>query len=73
MKPHARHRDMVAAVQALPAQCSVPVRVAKVFLNERTRHALQTDDDDENEYRVDVSQLNLGWDHSSRYGSYLIW
>ena len=30
MKPHARHRDAVAAVQALPAQCSVPVRVAKV-------------------------------------------
>ena len=30
MKPHARHRDAVAAVQALPAQCSVPDRVAKV-------------------------------------------
>ena len=30
MKPHARHRDAVAAVQALPAQCSVPVGVAKV-------------------------------------------
>ena len=41
--------------------------------NERTRQALQTDDDDENESRVDVSQLNRGWDHSSRYGSYLIW
>ena len=30
MKPHARHGDAVAAVQALPAQCSVPIRVAKV-------------------------------------------
>ena len=30
MKPHARHRDAVASVQALPAQCSVPIRVAKV-------------------------------------------
>ena len=30
MKPHASYRDAVAAVQALPAQCSVPVRVAKV-------------------------------------------
>ena len=30
MKPHTRHRDAVAAVQALPAQCYVPVRVAKV-------------------------------------------
>ena len=30
MKPHARHRDAVAAVQTLPAQCSVPVRVANV-------------------------------------------
>ena len=30
MKPHARHRDAVAAVQALPAQCFGPVRVAKV-------------------------------------------
>ena len=30
MKPHAIHRDAVAAVQALPVQCSVPVRVAKV-------------------------------------------
>ena len=30
MKPHARHKDAVAAVQALPAQCSVPVWVAKV-------------------------------------------
>ena len=30
VKPHARHRYAVAAVQALPAQCAVPVRVAKV-------------------------------------------
>ena len=30
MKPHARHIDAVAAVHALPGQCSVPVRVAKV-------------------------------------------
>ena len=30
MKPHARHRDAVAAVQASPAQCYVPVRVANV-------------------------------------------
>ena len=30
MKPHARHIDAVAAVEALPDQCSVPVRVAKV-------------------------------------------
>ena len=30
VKPHTRHRDAVAAVQALPARCSVPVRVAKV-------------------------------------------
>ena len=26
VKPHARHRDAVAAVQALPARCSVSVR-----------------------------------------------
>ena len=30
MKSHARHIDAVAAVQALPATCSLPVRVAKV-------------------------------------------
>ena len=30
MKPHARHRDAVAAVQALPAQCSVSVSMTKV-------------------------------------------
>ena len=30
MKPHAIHRYAVAAVQALPAQCSVPGSVAKV-------------------------------------------
>ncbi len=30
MKPHARHIAAVAAVQSLPAQCYVPVRVAKV-------------------------------------------
>ena len=28
--PHARHRDVVAAVQALPAQCSVSVSMTKV-------------------------------------------
>ena len=51
MKPHARHGDAVAAVQALPAQCSVPVRVAKVVsMKEQGMQALQTDDDDGNEY-----------------------
>ena len=30
MKPHARHRDAVAAVQALPAQCSVSVSMTNV-------------------------------------------
>ena len=29
MKPHARHSDAIAAVQAWPAQCCVPVRVEK--------------------------------------------
>ena len=30
VKPHARHRDAVAAVQALPSQCSVSVSMTKV-------------------------------------------
>ena len=30
VKPHARHIDAVTTVQTLPAQCPVPVRVAKV-------------------------------------------
>ena len=66
MKPHARHRDAVAAVQALPAQCSVPVRVAKVVsMNEQGELFRQT-----TMTKVkDVSQLNRGWDQSSRYGT----
>ena len=49
VKPHAKHIDAVAAVQALPAQCSVPFQGGQGCFNETTRQALQTDDDDENE------------------------
>ncbi len=61
----------IAAVQALPAQCYVPVRVAKVVsMKEQGKLFRQTT---MTKMKSDVSQLNRGWDQNSRYGIYLIW